>query len=150
MGIFADLKTIVRPDAAQPQSDPALADSPDKKKVLIVEDEPALADALVIKFNHEGFDAFKAENGQAGLDMAVSRKPDVILLDLMMPVMDGKTMLRKLRDIPEFKALPVLILTNAGDIDNIRETQTFYDAAGFLIKSNVNPEDIVSKVRGMF
>ena len=72
--------------------------------------------------------------------------PDVILMDLMMPVMDGKTMLRLLRDMPEFKTLPVLVLTNAGDIDNIRETQMYYGATDFLIKSNTKAEDIVNRV----
>jgi CheY-like chemotaxis protein len=148
VGIINDLKAIVtnQPDLGVPEV--VLPPIP-SKKVLIVEDEPALADALVLKFKHEGYDAFKAENGQMGLDMAIAQKPNIILLDLMMPVMDGKTMLKKLRDLPDFKTLPVLILTNAGDVDNIRETQTYYNANGFLIKSNVNPEDIVSKVKDL-
>jgi DNA-binding response OmpR family regulator len=148
MGFIDNLKAVVtsQPGAAEPEVVPP---SPPAKKVLIVEDEPALAEALVLKFRHDGFTAIKAENGQVGLDLAVSQKPNIILLDLMMPVMDGKTMLKRLRDIPEFKALPVIILTNAGDVDNIRETQLYYNANDFLIKSNVNPDDIVKKVRGL-
>ena len=117
-----------------------------QKKVLIVEDEKLLANALESKFKHENFQVFKAENGQLGLDMAVANKPDVILLDLMMPVMDGKTMLHKLREMEQFKFLPVVVLTNAGEVDNMRETKTFDNASAFLIKSNVNPDDIVQVV----
>lgn len=117
------------------------------KKVLIVEDETLLANALETKFKNEGYTVLRAGNGQAGLDMVVSQKPDIVLLDLMMPVMDGKIMLKRLREIPEFKFLPVIVLTNAGDIDSIRETRSYYNASDFLIKSNVTPEDILTKVR---
>jgi len=117
------------------------------KKVLIVEDETLLANALEMKFKNAGFTVFKAENGQIGLDMTVSQKPNIILLDLMMPVMDGKVMLKRLREMPEFKTLPVIVLTNAGDVDTIRETKSYYNASDFLIKSNVTPDDILNKVR---
>ncbi len=63
-----------------------------------------------------------------------------------MPVMDGKTMLHKLREIPEFKTLPVIVLTNAGDIDNIRETKFYYNASDFCIKSNTRIDEVVEKV----
>jgi CheY-like chemotaxis protein len=65
----------------------------------------------------------------------------------MMPVMDGKTMLRTLRGLPGFEKLPVIILTNAGDIDSIRETKLFGNANAFLIKANVTPQDIVQNIR---
>jgi CheY-like chemotaxis protein len=149
MGILQNLQIILgkkTPDKSQNDTQSELQ-LPAKKKVLIVEDEKLLADALETKFAHENFDVFKAENGQIGLDTAQAKKPDVILLDLMMPVMDGKTMLHKLREIPEFKYLPVVVLTNAGDVDNIRETKRYDNASAFLIKSNVNPDDIVQVVK---
>ena len=117
------------------------------KKVLIIEDEKRLADALEIKFRHEGFNVIKAENGQTGLELIISQNPNVVLLDLMMPVMDGKTMLKKLREFPQFKNLPVIVLPNAGDVDNMRETQLYYNANAFLIKSNTSPDQIVAKVK---
>jgi len=148
MGIFDNLKAAVTYQTEQVQP-AATTITPTAKKVLIVEDEIALANALKLKFRHEGFEALTAENGQIGLEQAISQKPDIILLDLMMPVMDGKVMLKKLREIGEFKSTPVIILTNAGDVDNIRETQLYYNASAFLIKSNVNPDDIVKKVRDL-
>jgi DNA-binding response OmpR family regulator len=123
--------------------------APTLGKVLIVEDEKMLADALGLKLKNEGYAIFYAENGQAGLDMAIANKPNIVLLDLMMPVMNGKQMLQKLREIPEFKNLPVIILTNAGEADNIKETKFYYNAADFLIKSNVSIDDIVNKVKVM-
>lgn len=117
------------------------------KKLLIVEDEPILLEMYKDKFTHEGFHVITAENGQVGLDQVVTQKPNIILLDLMMPVMDGETMLKHLRNIPEFKTLPVFVLTNAGEAEHIRNTQLYYDAMEFLIKSNVSLEEIVAKVK---
>ena len=122
------------------------AQNQQKKKILIVEDEKLLANALELKFLHENFEVFKAENGQIGLEMAQAHNPDIILLDLMMPVMDGKTMLHQLRQIAQFKYTPVIVLTNAGEIDNVRETKFYDNASEFLIKANVNPDDIVKVV----
>ena len=117
------------------------------KKVLIVEDEKPLAEALVSAFQEAGFEAYHAQNGQSGLEMLKAHKPNLLVLDLLMPIMSGTEMLHTLRDVEEFKELPVIILTNAGDIDNIRETQTFHGAAEFLIKSNVTTADILEKAR---
>jgi two-component system alkaline phosphatase synthesis response regulator PhoP len=145
MGMLDDLKTITKPPSSSPAPDIV---SPRRiKKILVVEDEKVLADALEIKLKHEGYEVYKAENGQAGLELTKTVKPDLLLLDLMMPVMDGKTMLHHLREIPEFKTLPVVVLTNAGDVDNIRETQMYYNVNNFLIKSNVSTADIVKQVR---
>jgi len=152
MGLLNNIKILFnnKDTAAQPVSQDNQSGStqlPPQKKVLIVEDEEVLADALEMKFKHENFQVFKAENGQVGLDMIQANRPDIILLDLMMPVMDGKTMLHKLREIPEFKYLPVVILTNAGDVESIKQTKTYDNASAFLIKSNINPEDAITIVK---
>ncbi len=94
-----------------------------------------------------GYDVIKAENGAIGLEVVSSQKPQLVILDLLMPIMDGKTMLRRLRDIPEFKTLPVIILTQAGTIENMRETHMYYNAVLFLVKSNIVIEGIVEYVR---
>ncbi len=146
MGLFSNLKTLF---GGQPAPSSQTAAPVNQKKMVIVEDERVLADALEIKFQHENFQVFKAENGQAGLQLILEKKPDIILLDLMMPVMDGKAMLRKMREIPEFKYIPVVVLTNAGQVDNIRETKEYGDASAFLIKSNINPEDVVKVVKDL-
>ncbi len=116
-------------------------------KVLIVEDEKQLANILSESLKEEGFDVSIAENGKVGLEKVLSLKPQLVLLDLMMPVMDGKIMLRRMREMAQFKRLPVIVLTNAGEVENIRETQRYNNADEFLIKSNVSTDEIIEKVK---
>ena len=97
--------------------------------------------------NDQGYEVYTAENGQIALQMAIEKKPDLLILDIMMPIMDGKAMLHELRKIPQFKLLPVIILTNAGDTDTMRETQRYENADAFLIKSNVTPQEVIDKVK---
>lgn len=141
MGVLNDIQILLGKKAIskKPVAPP--------KKLLIVEDEPILREMYRDKFTHEGFDVVTAENGRIGLEKVVEQKPNVILLDLMMPVMDGETMISKLRNLPEFKTIPILVLTNAGEVENIRHTQLYYDAIEFMIKSNVSLEEIVMKVK---
>lgn len=117
------------------------------RKLLIVEDEPILREMYREKFTLAGFNVITAENGQIGLAKVIEQKPNILLLDLMMPVMDGRTMLRKVRAIPEFKTMPVVVLTNAGEVENIRHTQVYDNAIEFMIKSNISLEEIVTKVK---
>jgi len=133
----------------EPAKPAAASVTSSSKKVLIVEDEDMLASALELKLKHEGLEVVKAANGQLGLEMALSFKPDIILMDLLMPVMDGKTMLHELRKLPEYKNIPVIVLTNAGNVDNMKETQVYENANEFLVKSNVSLEEVVSKVKSL-
>lgn len=116
------------------------------KKLLIVEDELTLSQVLSDKFLQEGFDVKTAGDGQEGLDAAVSWRPDLILLDIVMPVMDGMTMLRKLRAHPEGKDVPVILLTNLSDTENVYEAMEngVYD---FLIKSHWDIDQLVHEVQ---
>lgn len=139
MGILDNIKVLT---GEKPLTSPSV-----KKTVLIVEDEKPLLSVLTDRFENEGYKVLQATNGQEGLDTAIAQKPNIIILDLLMPIMDGKAMLHKLRDIPEFKALPVIVLTNAGDVENIRATKTLNNAVSFLIKSNVTMDQIVEQVK---
>ncbi len=121
--------------------------APPPKIVLVVEDEKSLSAILETRLREEGFNVLKAANGEEGLSLAIEHKPDIIVLDLLMPIMDGKSMLRKLREEPSCKNIPVIVLTNAGDIENVRDTQFYSDAIEFLIKSNVSMDQIVAKVK---
>jgi DNA-binding response OmpR family regulator len=116
------------------------------KKILIVEDELPLAQLLSDKFLAVGYEVSMAGDGKAGLEKAESWKPDLILLDIIMPIMDGMTMLHKLRATPEGKAMPVILLTNLSDTEHV------YDAMAngvfdFLVKSNWDIDDLVDEVR---
>jgi len=116
-------------------------------KILIVEDEPAMLDILTAKLMQAGLIVITAGNGQEGLDVALAQHPDLILLDIIMPVMDGMTMLRELRKDPWGKSVRVMLLTNLSEAGRADESfeQEVYD---YLVKSDWKLEDIVNKVKG--
>lgn len=146
MGFLDTLKSYIAKDKIPGPVQPAKV-TPPPKKILIVEDDKYLREFYAELLAEEGFSILTAENGQLGLQSVITQKPDIVLLDLMMPIMDGKTMLHKMREIPDFMATPVVILTNAGDAENIRQTQFFDNADAFFIKSNVSPEEIIMKIK---
>lgn len=121
-----------------------------KKKILIVEiveDEATLSNALSDKFAHEHFEVLKAKNGAEGLSVALSQHPDLILLDLAMPVMDGITMLKKLRTDDWGKSAHAIILTNASDTEKVAEAME-NEVFEYHVKSDTKIEDIVARVKG--
>ena len=116
-------------------------------KILIVEDEPAMLDVLSTKLTQAGLTVIIAENGQEGLNLALIQHPDLILLDIIMPVMDGMTMLRELRKDSWGRSAKVVLLTNLSEAGKADESfeQGVYD---YLVKSDWKLEDIVNKVKG--
>lgn len=116
------------------------------KKILVVEDELSLLQALELKLTKEGFHVVSAHNGQEGLAVAIQEHPDLILLDIIMPIMDGLTMLKKLREYPPAKDTPVIILTNLTGSEKVAEALE-NESFDFLVKSDWRLEDVVKKVR---
>jgi DNA-binding response OmpR family regulator len=116
------------------------------KKVLVTEDEAPLRNAVSDILTFEGFTVFQAKNGQEGLDIALKEHPDLILLDLMMPVMDGLTMLQKLREDEWGKTAAVILLTNINDPEKVAAA-TDAGTYDFLVKSDWNIEDVVGKIK---
>src|SRR6185295_10847997 len=90
----------------------------DKKKILIVEDELPMLNALSDTFKDEGFIVIQAHDGEEGLESAKETLPDIILVDILMPKMDGMTMLKKLREDENGKNIPVIVLTNVAPDSN--------------------------------
>ncbi len=117
----------------------------DPKKILIIEDETSLRDVLVEKFQKKGYVALQAKNGLEGLNMALSEHPDMILLDLVMPQMDGVTMLSKLRGDEWGSTARVIILSNLNDATKISEA-TAQECYDYLVKSDWHINDVVAKV----
>lgn len=119
------------------------------KTILIVEDEESLRKALEQKFTHEGFHVISAQDGEEGYKMAALEQPDILLLDILMPRMDGMTMLKKIRKEGGWGAkVPVIFLTNTSPFDeqkmkDISETDPVY----YWVKANTALQDIVEKVR---
>jgi DNA-binding response OmpR family regulator len=120
---------------------------PDKKiTVVIVEDEKMLADMYATKFAMEGFDAQKANDGQAGFDLVKEEKPDIVLLDIIMPKIDGFGVLKMLKDEASLKKIPVILLTNLGQEEDIKKGKEL-GAADYFVKANHTPAEVVQKVK---
>ena len=117
-----------------------------KFKILIVEDDLHLLNSLRDKLKNEGFIPLVAKDGSQGLRIAIKEKPDLILLDVIMPKMDGLEMLQKLRKNPWGEIATVILLSNDDDPDHIKETLK-EDATDYLIKSDWSLEDIVIKIK---
>lgn len=115
------------------------------KKILIVEDEVMLASVLSDRFKREGYEVYCTRNGEEGLDSALKDHPDLILLDIIMPVMDGMTMLERLRHNAWGKQAKVIILTNLSDSDKLTKSKA-EEVRGYFIKSDWKMDEIVKKV----
>jgi len=116
------------------------------KKILIVEDELSLRNALRDKLTREEFAVLEAKNGEEGLEVALREHPDLILLDIIMPVMDGITVLKKLREDEWGKDAKVVLLTNLSDNEKIAEA-IMHGTYDYLVKSDWKIKDVVAKVR---
>lgn len=115
------------------------------KKVLVIEDEGPLRNALSQKCSELGYEVLSAKDGEEGLSVALKEHPDLILLDVVMPVMDGISMLKKLREDEWGKKVKVIVLTNLTDAETTAEAVEA-DSSEYLIKTDWKLSDIVAKV----
>lgn len=116
-----------------------------KKRVLIVEDAADLREAIVEALTIYNYDVLTARDGQEGLAVALREKPDLIVLDLMMPKMGGQETLEKLRQDPWGKDVRVLILTSLDDVQNIGGAHE-KGITDYIIKTDASLADIVREV----
>ena len=116
------------------------------KKILIVEDEAPLLKVLEDRFLQEGFVVFKASDGVQGYKIALENKPDIILLDILLPLVNGLEMLKKVRENEEGKDIPILILTNLNDLESVKQAME-NQAYDYLVKSDWQLDDLVKKVK---
>jgi DNA-binding response OmpR family regulator len=114
--------------------------------IAIVEDDQAISQMYRFKFEAEGYDVQTAENGKLGLELAEKVKPDIILLDLMMPIMSGDEMLEKLRATTWGKNLKVIILTNMGE-QEIPEKVKALNVSAVILKADMTPRQVAELVR---
>ncbi len=115
-----------------------------QRKVLIVDDEADLRDALHTAFTTAGYTPLLATNGEEALATALAEKPDIILLDISMPKMNGHETLAKLRRDPWGKDVPVVFLTNFDDATNITQSVAAH-SDDYIIKSSTSLEEIVKR-----
>lgn len=115
-------------------------------KILIVEDDPSISGLLSEYLVGEGFNVIVAQDGDKGLGMAISDKPDLILLDIMMPKKDGLSMLKELRTTEEGKTVPVIMLTNEKSIEEINQALES-GVHDYFIKADWDVKTLLASIR---
>ncbi len=116
------------------------------KKILIIEDEQALQRALSDYMAKEGYKIFSAVDGESGFALAKKEKPDLIMLDLILPKMTGLDVLEKIKKDPEIKRISVIILTNIEDAESIGRAMQL-GAAAYMLKAAYKLEEVLEKVK---
>lgn len=115
-------------------------------KIAIIEDDQAISQMYRFKFEAEGFSVETAENGKLGLELAGKMKPDIILLDLMMPEMTGDEMLEHLRQTDWGKQTKVIILTNMGEQEIPAKVKEL-GVSGVILKADMTPRQVADMVK---
>lgn len=114
-----------------------------KKTILLVDDELPLLRILEEKLRREGFNVFIAEEGKRGLEIALNKRPDLILLDLIMPIMDGFTFLKKIEKDSWGRTAKIILMTNLDALEKKLEESNYE----VLIKSDWKIADIIEKIK---
>lgn len=117
-----------------------------KIKILVVEDEAFLLDLYQVKLEQSGFEVVKASNGNEGVSMARLEQPGLILLDILMPQIDGYEMLAKIKNDPKTKNIPVIIFSNLSQKEEV-EKGLKLGASDYIIKTSVTPSQLEAKVK---
>lgn len=119
------------------------------KKIVFVEDEIKFQKTLKDLFRIEGFDLFSAYDGEEGLKIIKQTFPDLILLDLILPKMNGFEVLKELKGNPETSKIPVVILTNLEGIKDVEQALSL-GAHTYLVKANYSLTDLLNKIKEIF
>ena len=117
-------------------------------KVLVIEDDKFLRELIVRKLMKEGYDTDIAVDGEEGIKKIKEAKPDLVLLDLILPGIDGFEVLARKRKDPEISEIPVIILSNLGQKDEI-ERGFNLGAIDYLIKAHFTPREIIDKITSL-
>lgn len=115
-------------------------------KIAIIEDDPVINQMYRMKFEADDFEVQLADNGARGVAMVESFKPDIILLDLQMPHMDGTEALREIRSHDWGKKIPVIILTNLGEEEAPKELRAL-GIHSYIVKADLTPRQVVGRVK---
>jgi len=119
------------------------------QKILIIEDDKFVRDLITKLLAEEGFNISIAVNGEEGIKKIEEESPDLILLDLLLPKIDGFEILLKKKENPEIAKIPVIILSNLGQKEEIEKGLSM-GAVNYLIKAHFSPREIVDKIKNVF
>ncbi len=115
-------------------------------KIAIIEDDGVIRQMYRMKFEGEGFEVEVAENGRDGVALVQHMKPDIILLDMHMPEMDGAAALTKIRGEKWGKDIPVIVLTNLGEEESPKSLRAL-GISGYIVKADFTPRQVVVRVK---
>jgi DNA-binding response OmpR family regulator len=116
------------------------------QKIAIIEDDLTIAEMYRMKFESEGFEVEVARNGRVGIELVEQMRPDLILLDLQMPEMNGEEALRNIRQAEWGKSIPVLILTNMGEEEAPKNLKNL-GVEHYIVKADLTPTQVVKRVK---
>lgn len=119
------------------------------KKILFIEDESTLHKTIGEVLTQQGYEMISALDGEIGLRLAKTKKPDLILLDLILPKIDGFGVLKQLKEDKKTKDIPVIVLTNLEGMQDV-ERAIKMGASTYLVKSNYDLEEVVEKIKNAF
>ena len=117
----------------------------EKRTILIIEDDEIILRALYLSFHEEQYIIATATDGESGLQMTERLKPDLVLLDLIIPKMDGFAYLKNVKANPELAKIPVIVLSNLGDKENIEKAKEL-GAEDYFVKSDTDLSELAKKV----
>ncbi|HEY4509833.1 MAG TPA: response regulator [Candidatus Paceibacterota bacterium] len=115
-------------------------------KILLIEDDKFLRELIIQKLGREGFEVTEAPEGEAGLSKMKEDRPDLVLLDLILPGIDGFEVLSRMKKDPALASIPVIILSNLGQRDDVQKGIDL-GAEDYLIKAHFTPGEIVEKIK---
>lgn len=142
MGIF---DKFLKPEVNSQQIQTSLPQN--QRKILIVEADPNLRNAYIQRFQSEGYIVSFAMDGAAGLNSLLTFEPELVVVDLELPVMNGKTMLHSMRALPAFKFTPVIAISERTDVDTVRQVKTYDNANALLLKTEASPDQVVGIIK---
>ena len=116
------------------------------KKILFIEDESALQKTFGDILKQGGYEIISALDGEIGFNLAKAKKPDLILLDLVLPRMHGFEVLKKLKEEPETKEIPIIVLTNLEKMEDVEQAVKL-GAVAYLVKARYTIEEVIEKIK---
>ena len=119
-----------------------------KKNILIIEDDKFLRELIVQKIFKEGYNVSEAIDGEEGVKKIREEKPDLVLLDLILPGIDGFEVLTQIKNEPELSAIPIIILSNLGQKEDVEKGMKL-GAVDYLIKAHFTPGEIIDKIKAV-
>ena len=138
---------VTTPDTSKPAPvTPTTTSSSLGKTILIVEDDKFLRELATQKLRAEGFQVLEAENGEEALEMMQAKDPSLVILDLILPGIDGFQVLTKIKSEPKWASLPVIILSNLGQEDDIAKAKSL-GATDYLVKAHFSFGEIIKKIK---